>query len=138
MNAGWICGLIWGMWSYIGRGERIRTSDILLPKQARYQAALRPAKYRTVRYHCIDVYASVKSNCPKKNLGAIILTPSYLKINLLHFIWRMNILCISGFMGQVSPWKCLEKTVRIHLLSLRDMRIQRNSGLRAFGLQEGN
>jgi hypothetical protein len=25
-----------------GRGERIRTSDILLPKQARYQAALRP------------------------------------------------------------------------------------------------
>ena len=26
-----------------GRGERIRTSDILLPKQARYQAALRPA-----------------------------------------------------------------------------------------------
>ena len=26
----------------IGRGERIRTSGILLPKQARYQAALRP------------------------------------------------------------------------------------------------
>jgi hypothetical protein len=26
----------------IGRGERIRTSDILLPKQARYRAALRP------------------------------------------------------------------------------------------------
>ena len=25
-----------------GRGERIWTSDILLPKQARYQAALRP------------------------------------------------------------------------------------------------
>jgi len=25
-----------------GRGERIRTSDILLPKQARYRAALRP------------------------------------------------------------------------------------------------
>src|SRR5687768_3491211 len=25
-----------------GRGERIRTSDILLPKQARYQAASRP------------------------------------------------------------------------------------------------
>ena len=29
-----------------GRGERIRTSDILLPKQARYQAALRPEGYR--------------------------------------------------------------------------------------------
>jgi hypothetical protein len=28
--------------TYDGRGERIRTSDILLPKQARYQAALRP------------------------------------------------------------------------------------------------
>ena len=27
-----------------GRGERIRTSDILLPKQARYRAALRPEK----------------------------------------------------------------------------------------------
>ncbi len=26
----------------IGRGERIRTSDPLLPKQVRYQAALRP------------------------------------------------------------------------------------------------
>jgi hypothetical protein len=25
-----------------GRGERIRTSDLLLPKQARYRAALRP------------------------------------------------------------------------------------------------
>ena len=25
-----------------GRGERIRTSDPLLPKQVRYQAALRP------------------------------------------------------------------------------------------------
>ncbi len=27
-----------------GRGERIRTSDFLLPKQARYQTAPRPAK----------------------------------------------------------------------------------------------
>ena len=26
-----------------GRGERVRTSDLLFPKQARYQAALRPA-----------------------------------------------------------------------------------------------
>jgi hypothetical protein len=37
-----------------GRGERIRTSDILLPKQARYQAALRPAdfvRYSRFRYH---------------------------------------------------------------------------------------
>ena len=28
--------------SQAGRGERIRTSDILLPKQTRYQAALHP------------------------------------------------------------------------------------------------
>ena len=28
--------------TYFGRGERIRTSDILLPKQTRYQAAPRP------------------------------------------------------------------------------------------------
>ena len=28
----------------LGRGERIRTSDILLPKQARYQAASHPGK----------------------------------------------------------------------------------------------
>lgn len=27
-----------------GRGERIRTSDSLRPRQVRYQAALRPAK----------------------------------------------------------------------------------------------
>ncbi len=27
---------------YDGRGDRIRTCDILLPKQARYQAALHP------------------------------------------------------------------------------------------------
>ena len=31
----------------IGRGERIRTSDILLPKQARYRAALRPVSSAT-------------------------------------------------------------------------------------------
>ena len=29
-----------------GRGERIRTSDILLPKQARYRAALHPERPR--------------------------------------------------------------------------------------------
>src|SRR5438045_7717555 len=29
-----------------GRGERIRTSDILLPKQARYQTAPRPETWR--------------------------------------------------------------------------------------------
>ena len=31
-----------------GRGERIRTSDILLPKQVRYQTAPRPAHGRRV------------------------------------------------------------------------------------------
>jgi hypothetical protein len=30
---------------FVGRGERIRTSDILLPKQARYQTALRPVSF---------------------------------------------------------------------------------------------
>ena len=34
-----------------GRGERIRTSDILLPKQALYQAELRPGK-RQIVPHC--------------------------------------------------------------------------------------
>src|SRR4051812_35270752 len=29
---------------FLSRGERIRTSDILLPKQTRYQAAPRPVK----------------------------------------------------------------------------------------------
>ena len=31
-----------------GRGERNRTSDILLPKQALYQAELRPEKFKTI------------------------------------------------------------------------------------------
>ncbi len=34
-----------------GRGERIRTSDILLPKQALYQAELRPGQQRIIP-HC--------------------------------------------------------------------------------------
>ena len=33
---------------FCGRGERIRTSDILLPKQARYQAALRPVNKKKI------------------------------------------------------------------------------------------
>ena len=33
-----------------GRGERIRTSDPLLPKQVRYQAALRPDNFVSGRY----------------------------------------------------------------------------------------
>ena len=31
-----------------GRGDRIRTCDILLPKQARYQTALRPDSVKTL------------------------------------------------------------------------------------------
>ncbi len=31
----------WSQWEN-GRGERIRTSDLLVPNQLRYQAALRP------------------------------------------------------------------------------------------------
>ena len=30
---------------HAGRGERIRTSDILVPNQARYQTALRPVRF---------------------------------------------------------------------------------------------
>ncbi len=37
-----------GMTARNGRGERIRTSDPLLPKQVRYQAALRP-EFRAAR-----------------------------------------------------------------------------------------
>ena len=33
-----------------GRGDRIRTCDILLPKQARYRAALRPDSSITMTY----------------------------------------------------------------------------------------
>jgi hypothetical protein len=38
-----------GIWG--GRGERIRTSDILLPKQARYRAALHPEILSALRAH---------------------------------------------------------------------------------------
>ncbi len=38
------CSIHLSYWRKFGRGERIRTSDILLPKQARYQAALHPDK----------------------------------------------------------------------------------------------
>ena len=34
----------------IGRGGEIRTPDILLPKQARYQTALHPEKRRNVQH----------------------------------------------------------------------------------------
>ena len=34
-----------------GRGERIRTSGLLLPKQARYQAALRPDTGKVTGYN---------------------------------------------------------------------------------------
>jgi hypothetical protein len=35
-----------------GRGERIRTSDLLHPKQLRYQAALHPALHREPKPAC--------------------------------------------------------------------------------------
>src|SRR5260370_36157885 len=35
------------------RGERIRTSDLLRPRQARYQAALRPVKVRVQYQRCL-------------------------------------------------------------------------------------
>ncbi len=40
------CSVLLSYWRN-GRGERIRTSDPLLPRQVRYQAALRPDKGRT-------------------------------------------------------------------------------------------
>src|ERR1700687_4794426 len=42
---------IHGNLDFIFRGERIRTSDTLLPKQVRYQAALRPGKMRAFLNH---------------------------------------------------------------------------------------
>jgi hypothetical protein len=39
-------------WDLNGRGERIRTSDPLVPNQVRYQTALRP-EYAAVRCRCI-------------------------------------------------------------------------------------
>ena len=42
MTNGSSCKLLKSQRKVIGRGERIRTSDPLLPKQVRYQAALRP------------------------------------------------------------------------------------------------
>ena len=36
------CSVQLSYWRFYGRGERIRTSDPLCPRQVRYQAALRP------------------------------------------------------------------------------------------------
>ena len=47
--AGWRGGRTWR-----GRGERIRTSDPLLPKQVRYQTALRPAEPRALPPAALD------------------------------------------------------------------------------------
>ncbi len=38
------CSVQLSYWRFYGRGERIRTSDPLCPRQVRYQAALRPDK----------------------------------------------------------------------------------------------
>ena len=35
-------GPIWGLFYTLGRGDRIRTYDPLVPNQMRYQTALRP------------------------------------------------------------------------------------------------
>lgn len=38
-------------WTVIGRGGEIRTPDILVPNQARYQATLHPEKADTILFH---------------------------------------------------------------------------------------
>jgi hypothetical protein len=53
-----------------GRGDRIRTCDILLPKQARYQTALLPDEGRPCRENCassIAIGQSVKEKPQKQN-----------------------------------------------------------------------
>ena len=40
------------MKSFLGRGDWIRTSDLLLPKQARYQAAPLPELTALYLVHC--------------------------------------------------------------------------------------
>ncbi len=52
-----------------GRGERIRTSDTLLPKQVRYQAALRPVK-NIFKYHKSHFFASLLSQPFPGSVGA--------------------------------------------------------------------
>jgi hypothetical protein len=56
-----------GKWLKSGRGREIRTPDILLPKQARYQTALYPDYFTTEA-------GMTLAPCPDFKLG-IILTP---------------------------------------------------------------
>ncbi len=52
----------------MSRGGQIRTAGLLLPKQARYQAALRPVNYRAA--------ASLPLDCPLTwQRPAVMLTP---------------------------------------------------------------
>jgi hypothetical protein len=49
---------------FIGRGREIRTPDILLPKQARYQTALYPDKLAIIRvlFECVNREMEKKLN----------------------------------------------------------------------------
>ncbi len=52
-----------------GRGEKIRTSDLLLPRQVRYQAAPRPDQEGRLSYHIQSLLLNTRSGprtvCPR-------------------------------------------------------------------------
>ena len=48
----------------VGRGREIRTPDILLPKQVRYQAALYPVTHKLELHHLLG-YALHLLSCPQ-------------------------------------------------------------------------
>ncbi len=53
---------LWGVpQGYIGRAERIRTSDPLLPKQVRYQAALQPDRDGRDIATCADLQGPISA-----------------------------------------------------------------------------
>ena len=52
---------------FIGRGERIRTSDPLLPKQMRYQAALLPVLEEIAKY---QAYSKASNLVKTERMGA--------------------------------------------------------------------
>ena len=75
----------------IGRGERIRTFDILVPNQARYRAALRP---EALNYSCI--LKSMHAKAPLKRMAGAhdlrITSPQAPKHAPLAHRWRRSLL----------------------------------------------
>jgi hypothetical protein len=52
----------------IGRGERIRTSDPLRPRQVRYQAALRPDRTASVPRLGLETQAELRERVERLDL----------------------------------------------------------------------